>query len=211
MIWLARAYLSVWEAAQRELRDRYAWHKAVWNCFPGQPEAGRDFLTRLDELDGRFRLYLLARREPRRPDWCPAGSWSVKPVAPSFLEHERYRFDLLANPTRKVASLTSEGERRKNGRREALADPESRLAWLRAKAGAHGFALEAEPNVGPSQNHVFYRQGKPGLHVGVRFSGTLRVVERERFNAAFLGGIGSAKAFGFGMLLLQPLPSLRTF
>ena len=48
-------------------------------------------------------------------------------------------------------------------------------------------------------------QERTGTHAGVRFRGRLQVTDRERFIHAFHHGIGSAKAFGYGMLLLQPL------
>lgn len=101
MIRLARAELDMAHALRLGLRDAYDWHKAAWRCFPDEPEARRDFLTRLDPPQAgsrRCRFWLLSARCPQRPDWCPPEGWGVKAVAPGFLEHERYCFDLLANP-----------------------------------------------------------------------------------------------------------------
>ncbi|NLG15041.1 MAG: type I-E CRISPR-associated protein Cas6/Cse3/CasE, partial [Lentisphaerae bacterium] len=36
-------------------------------------------------------------------------------------------------------------------------------------------------------------------------SGILEVVERDSFTKGFSQGIGSAKGFGFGLLMLQPI------
>jgi CRISPR system Cascade subunit CasE len=62
--------------------------------------------------------------------------------------------------------------------------------------------------VEPAQNHRFIKRHLkevPGFHVGVRFQGVLEVTNREEFKKAFTQGIGSAKGFGFGMLVIQPL------
>ncbi len=53
-------------------------------------------------------------------------------------------------------------------------------------------------------NH-FRKKGKPGYHGGVQFRGTLEVTDREYFSKTYQAGIGSAKSFGFGLLLLAPL------
>lgn len=209
MTWLARMILHRHdlERPQSRFLDNYALHKAAWDCFPGRPDAARDFLLRLDWLTEGCRLYVLSGSEPVRPDWCPAAGWGVKEIAPSFLRHDAYAFDLLANPTRKVTALR-DGKPTKNGKRLALVHEDEQRRWLEAKAEQHGFRLDetaplAIDEIGPQ---FFVRKAKNGVHLGVRFRGLLRVTDRERFTLAFHKGIGSAKAFGFGMLLLQPLP-----
>ena len=202
---LVRMQLDRQTLARCHFRDSYAWHQAVWECFPGMPDAGRDFLTRMDWLPRSCRMYLLCRREPVRPNWCPPEAWAVKNIVPSFLQHEGYAFDLLANPTRKVAAFTNDGQRTRNGKRLALLDEDSRLAWMRNKAGQHGFCLDGPLAMDETGTNIFWRRAHAGTHIGVRFRGRLQVTDRERFIHAFYHGIGTAKAFGFGMLLLQPL------
>ncbi len=202
---LVRIQLDRQSLARCRFRDSYAWHQAIWECFPGMPDAGRNFLTRMDWLPQSCRIYLLCRSEPVRPGWCPPEAWAVKNIAPSFLQHEGYAFDLLANPTRKVAAFTADGQRTRNGRRLALLDEESRQAWMQAKAGQHGFCLDGPLVMDEVGSSIFRRRARAGTHIGVRFRGRLQVMDRERFIHAFYHGIGSAKAFGFGMLLLQPL------
>jgi CRISPR system Cascade subunit CasE len=51
----------------------------------------------------------------------------------------------------------------------------------------------------------FVKQGHRGKHIGVDFQGVLRVTDRAAFHYAFETGIGPAKAFGFGLLMLQPV------
>jgi CRISPR system Cascade subunit CasE len=42
-----------------------------------------------------------------------------------------------------------------------------------------------------------------GLHSAMEFTGVLQVTNHEKFRDAFTNGIGSGKAFGFGMLALS--------
>ena len=207
MTWLARMLLHRNDLAQLRFLDNYDWHRAAWACFPGMPDADRDFLLRLDWLTEGCRVYVLSRNKPTRPDWCPAIAWGVKEIAPSFLQHDVYTFDLVANPTRKVHTFTSDGSRTKNGKRLALVHEDEQRHWLAAKAEQHGFRLDdaaplAIDEIGP---RIFMGKAKIGVHVSVRFRGVLHVTDREQFIHSFHQGIGSAKAFGFGMLLLQPV------
>lgn len=205
MSWLARMQLDRQALARCRFWDRYAWHQALWECFPDMPESSRDFLTRMDWGHQGCRVYLLCRSEPARPGWCPPEAWAVKGIAPAFLQHKAYAFDLLANPTRKVASFTADGQRTRNGTRLALLDEDSRRSWMQAKASQHGFCLDGPLVMEEAGTSIFRRRARMGTHIGVRFRGCLQVTDQERFSHAFHHGIGSAKAFGFGMLLLQPL------
>ena len=44
-----------------------------------------------------------------------------------------------------------------------------------------------------------------GVHFAVEFQGVLTVTDAELFRRTFTTGIGTAKAFGFGLLALAPL------
>lgn len=189
------------------LRDSYGWHQKIWKAFPGRDGGARDFLTRLDIIDGGFRLLLLSKAEPVRPDWCPEPAWQSKPVPASFFQHPAYRFSLLANPTRKVRS-SPDGELLKNSRRVPLVQREALLGWLERKGQQHGFAVDpGNVRTVPRPRRAFIKKGAAGLHAATDFIGVLHVTDREAFRLAALGGVGPAKAFGFGMLCLAPLQS----
>jgi CRISPR system Cascade subunit CasE len=51
----------------------------------------------------------------------------------------------------------------------------------------------------------FERQGVRGLHSAVEYHGVLTVTDPARFYETFTRGIGSGKAFGFGLLVIAPL------
>lgn len=186
--------------------DSYAWHKRIWEAFPNQAESQRDFLTRLDDTGSEFRLLILSPAPPARPGWCPESQWLSKPIAETFFQHPAYHFSLLANPTRKRVVRDADGKRKKNGRREPLVTREDLLAWIARKADLNGFSIESSAlKTTPRPRQSFLKKGTAGTHTATEFSGTLAVTDPDLFLQAATGGIGSAKAFGFGMLCLSPL------
>ena len=219
MTHLTRIFLDYETAALRGIHDAYDWHQRTWDAFPhldgarnasrGE-DAPRHFLARLDDKDGGFQLLILSPTAPRRPVWCPDHSenWQTKPVAPSFLAHARYRFHLRANPTKKVTPKGSDGRRKGQGKRVAVRDFAELGRWLERKASASGFAVEPgtlrmdELGLSHFTKEKERRLGTLNL---VDFAGALRVTDLTAFKAAFENGIGSAKAFGCGLLVLQPL------
>ena len=202
-----------YEIAAREwkrhgFRDSYAWHKRVWEAFPGKPDAQRDFLTRLDDMGDYFRLLILSPDPPTRPNWCPADKWESKTIGEAFFSHHRYQFSLLANPTKKLKATNSDGISKKNGRREPIRKREHLLEWIQNKGALHGFepelnTIKTVPR--PRQDFYVTKKKMGGTHSAIEFSGMLKVVEPLVFKKAATKGIGSAKAFGFGMLCLIPL------
>jgi CRISPR system Cascade subunit CasE len=186
--------------------DSYAWHKRAWDCFPGRQDADRDFLTRLDDTGNGFRLLILSYSEPAKPDWCPDVGWQTKSVGENFLTHPRYRFSLLANPTRKLASPRDAAGKRRSTKRLPISTRADLLAWLERKATQHGFSITSdEIRTIPQPRQYFVKAGKAGLHTATEFTGVLTVTDPALLHEAFTSGIGSAKAFGFGMLCLSPL------
>jgi len=208
MIYLTKIELDAETVARKRFFDVYHWHKAVWELFPGRPDAERDFLFRLDQKQVGYRLLVLSQDEPRNPEWCDSKNFAVKNIPSSFLAQKHYLFDLRANPTRKIKKVKEDGSFTDNGKRIVLTKLDDQIAWIKRKAKSSGFSVVEDPKlvIEPAQNYGFIKDKKsPGLHVGVRFKGTLEVTDHALFAESFRKGIGSAKGFGFGMLLLQPI------
>ncbi len=196
MSFLTRIRVDHQTAAQHQLIDSYSWHKALWKAFPETED--RNFIFRVEIQPTGSILYLLSENEPVQPDW---GVWESKVVDETFLDHSSYRFQLCANPTvkRKI-------EGRKNGTRTAICDPNELKAWLLRKAEQSGFTVDDDSlRISPPINQPFRKNGKTGNHKRVEFQGVLSVTQPETFKETFKNGIGSAKAFGFGLLVLQPV------
>jgi CRISPR system Cascade subunit CasE len=135
-------------------------------------------------------------------------------------EDQLLSFRLRANPTKRVVR---EGDPL-NGKQ--LTREDEQLAWLEGKGlGGRegvpgGFAL-AVVKGGPETESVVSVQvrsegkvsgRKKGLapgqvmtHLSVLFEGRLRVTDPDAFRSTIVGGIGSAKAYGFGLLSIAPV------
>ncbi len=202
MTYLSQIWVGRDEAARQRFRDTYAWHQALWKAFPGRCAEPRRFLFRIDDKHQKFRVLLLAPDRPVLPDW---GKWQTKEVPGSFLAHERYQFQLRANPTVKRVIRAADGTKKKNGRRTGIYDPTELQAWLERKAEQAGFGVSGLVIGPPMESHFFNKNRKRGKHNSVDFQGALLVKERKVFERAFHKGIGPAKAFGFGLLMLEPV------
>ncbi|MFH0800828.1 MAG: type I-E CRISPR-associated protein Cas6/Cse3/CasE [bacterium] len=153
---------------------------------------------------------------------------ACKPIAEKYAqmkEGQVLSFALRANPTRKVGnSLKSERQagKKNNGRRIFLTKSEDQIEWLKRKAVRGGFeilALQKEPtlpdmDVRPSDKitgrHRRITAEKEDaredflVFKGVLYQGRLRITNMEQFLTTLAGGIGSGKAYGFGLLSLAP-------
>jgi CRISPR system Cascade subunit CasE len=228
MSWLTKFEIDERTARLQGIRDNYGWHKRLWDCFPGKPNKERDFLTRIDDLEGRFRLWLLSSDKPERPGWCRPGDYAISEIAPSFLCHKRYAFDVRVNPVKTVVQKGPNGEtplhangKRKHGKRVPLVRHEDLHEWIRRKGRIRcrdkdtgvdipgGFTIVEEENrpleITPMIENHFRKKEHMGYHGGVQFRGILEVTDQERFIETYYAGIGGAKAFGFGLLLLAPV------
>jgi CRISPR system Cascade subunit CasE len=207
-----------------QLRDKYDWHRLAWTCFKGlvppNPLKGRfakgtkpenqakppaDLLMRLDKRREGFRLLIVSPIEPARPEWCPPDAWQTKPIPETYFSRARYFFQLCANPTKKVKSR-SDGSLPKHGRRVPLGKRDELVEWIKRKAEQGGFTVdEATLRTFSRGQEYFKKNGQDGLHSAVEFQGVLTVTDPAKFHETFTRGIGSAKAFGFGLLVIAPI------
>ena len=227
MTWLARLEVEAERIYAERLVDNYAWHKRIWqDCFASAPDAKRDFLSRIDRNDRGCWVWILAEREPIQPHWCTPENFGIKTINDSFFSHRFYAFDLVANPTKCIDPRGPDGQKilRRNGKRTKgkripIVNPDELRNWLVRKSEvrcrdeelavdvASGFRIvESRPlEISPMVENHFRKQEHAAYHGGVRFRGILEVINREQFVETYHRGIGSAKGFGFGLLLLAPV------
>jgi CRISPR system Cascade subunit CasE len=229
MSWLSKMTLNKDKAFRMGKVDSYAFHCLLWECFPGEPDARRSelgILTRIDEEERGYILWLLARREPVRPAWCDMENFAVKEIAASFLAHRYYAFDLRANPVRTITQHDEAGARilRDNGKpsrgkRSPIVNMDELRTWLIRKSAVRsrtpsgedipgGFRIvdDATLQIFPmNESHFRKNKDESAFHGGVRFRGVLEVTDRDAFIDTYHAGIGPAKSFGFGLLLLSPI------
>ncbi|MFA6929355.1 MAG: type I-E CRISPR-associated protein Cas6/Cse3/CasE [Lentisphaeria bacterium] len=179
-------------ALKNNLRDSYHWHQWIWKSFPDKPDAKRDFLFRLDIRNGIVQILLLSEQEPQPTnEWV----WKTKSVSDGFLQHNVYRFQVKANPTFR---------RNADRRRIPLYQEDVLLAWFQRKLEAIGCRPRAL-EVGQPQKEEFQKDGKRGYHNSVDANGIMEVADRNAFTTGFSQGIGPAKGFGFGLIMLQSI------
>lgn len=194
-------YLSTYmlheaEAARLLPRDAYALHRLVWRFFPGMGK--RRFLYRADYAPGGARLCMLSPLPPQCPDDLPQDRLCCAAVPPDFHRARDYRFCLRANPTKRSPEP--------HGRRLPLTGADELLRWLRRKGEQGGFLPGEDVRAVPEAPLPFCKPGcAPALHHSVQFCGSLSVRDPETFRRAREHGFGSAKSFGFGLMLLTPL------
>lgn len=229
-MYLTRLILNLrHRGVQYDLADCQRLHGRIMGAFPSAPDTQRarehfGVLYRLEMLDEPTARLLVQSNLP--PNWsalpvgylAPApderGNPAVRPIA-SELERiqsgMRFRFRLRANPTKRISERNSDERAEWHGKRIELRRDDEQLAWLERKASSHGFRLVSVqinnttiPDVltsnAPKQHGRHNRSGK-GMDFGVAlFDGILEVTERTPFLSALGSGIGSAKAYGFGLL-----------
>lgn len=209
----------------RLLADSYALHQRLLLAFPEAADGGSGRMLFRTELEkGELRLLIQSEREPQ---WNKLGDLArahrgPKAWQPVFAAGQVLRFRLRANMT-----VKQDGKRRVLHGASADETRQKQLAWLSRKGEQHGFALALVPSgadwfnpfaeeepAAPSSNvrlvplparvgHRPARDGKPNMevaHTGVDCDGVLRVTDAALFASAVAGGIGPAKAFGFGLL-----------
>jgi len=230
MNWLARLDVDTESLRKAGVSaDIYTWHQKLWECYPDEPDAKRDFLTRIDQLEGAYRFWVLSQRKPVCPQWCPVEGFAANEISASFLTHRHYAFDLRANPVKmQLVARNADGEtvlgangKRKRGKRIPLVKPDELRDWLFRKGEVRsrdnstgqnipgGFRIietkEKPLEIRPMVESHFRKNEHSAYHGGVQFRGILEVTDREHFIQSYQTGIGSAKGFGFGLLLLAPV------
>lgn len=142
---------------------------------------------------------------------------AVRPVDAEYAHIQpgmQLLFRLRANPTRRIGKTNAEQGERWRGKRVELRREEDQLAWLARKGEQGGFRLvgvAVQPDLPDTrvttaekvrgQRPAHDDAARMALRFGaVVFEGRLEVTDREVFLRTLHQGIGSGKAFGFGLL-----------
>jgi CRISPR system Cascade subunit CasE len=216
---LRRNGLGIAKALQAIQADAYGHHQLIWQLFDGSDK--RHFLFRRDDIDGWPRYYMVSADLPQDDQ----GIWQIesKEYRPRIAEGQRLAFLLRANPV--VTRKDSRGRRHRHdvvmnakktmGFRDIPPQErpplshimnEAGVKWLADRSERHGFSIIAgQVDVeGYQQHKAFKRKEKfPIKFSTLDFSGVLKVSEPELFVQALFHGIGPAKGFGCGLLMVR--------
>lgn len=193
------------------LKGGYSSHQLIWSLFSDHAERERDFVFRW-ETEPQAHALVVSQREPVATSFFDV---QTKVYEPKLKVGGHYEFALRANTVVKrrqdgkqtrhdiVWAAKSNGDKR--------ADHEIALdvgtQWLIRKGEECGF--RPLTNLIRINEHITrtFRKSK-GNEVtlsSLDFAGVLQVVNVEACESSLLSGIGPAKAYGCGLLLLKPL------
>lgn len=186
-------------------RNRYEIHRLLWKLFPEDAEANRDFLFRVEQSDySCAEILMQSNRRPEVPSNA-ARILACKPYQPVFVQGQRLAFLLMANPIKMIndesGRRNADGEIKKS--RVPLIREDDQRTWIERKLGA---AASIETLVIDPVSSIKFRKVKEdraGKIQPVRFQGILRVEDAETMTALLQNGIGPAKAFGCGLMLVR--------
>jgi CRISPR system Cascade subunit CasE len=193
-------------------RRAEASHRLLWSLFAGNPEMPRPFLWREDK-GGNF--YILTSQLPAESEIFDV---EVKEFAPALAVGDRLQFSLRANATRAyklpgqrrskradvvMAALSPLSKTERSEQREAAVQ-EAGTEWLAGQGGKHGFLLPTPPRVDGYNKWKIPRRNDATIEIStLDFEGVLEVVEVDKFTVALASGLGHAKAFGCGLMLIR--------
>jgi CRISPR system Cascade subunit CasE len=205
---LSRAELP-WPIA----RNPYEHHRRLWRLFPDRPAESRQrqeqsrqgFLFRVEDNPLGQSARILLQSSTR-----PTPSEGIKLLASRELDPQptvgqRLAFILTANPikTIKDTQRSDKPEKRRDTCRVPLITEASQAAWLARKL--EGAATMDSVSILPHPPVFFRRGNRAGKLVMVTFEGMLTVTDPEKLQALLSNGVGPAKAFGCGLLLVRRL------
>lgn len=186
----------------RILNNSYKVHQIIWEAF-GKGE--RDFLFRTEihlKAASNWQIYLMSKNKPDFAKMINKSKLSItktqtKQYSPNIQSGTKLRFYLRANPTVK-----------KKKKRRILLHEEELLEWIKRKGEQNGFK-PISISFSNKQKYTCFKiiDGKKIkiTHGGIDFHGILQVNKVDQFMSSQTKGIGSAKAFGFGLLNIMPL------
>lgn len=203
------AYASVLDLSRNDvkvlnIKDAYSLHKVVYGLFDdvrsheekqNSTPSGIVYADKGGDFNNR-RILMLSNRKPHQTPQF--GKVQTKPVHTAFLAHETYAFEIALNP----------GKRDKQtGKVVPMRGREAVEQWFKERAPeSWGFSVNPV-NLQTEKLGVqsFEKGGKVVTHGSATLKGELTVVDREDFTKSFTQGIGRGRAFGFGLLQIQPL------
>ncbi|GAB4151245.1 MAG: type I-E CRISPR-associated protein Cas6/Cse3/CasE [Roseiflexaceae bacterium] len=191
-------------------------------------------LYRLESLPSEPRVLRLLVQSHGQPDWSflprqvfsedpdGRGNPSCRPLDSDYqriVVGAQLLFRLRANPTKRISNRQPDRTDQLLGKRVAILREADQLAWLQRKGEQHGFRLLATTTTADvpearAATQETVRGWRPATHTtpvmpltfgAVRFDGRLEVTDPALFLQALQQGIGSGKAFGFGLLSIASI------
>lgn len=200
-------HLSRKDVKALKINDPYALHLAVYKLFEDvrsaeekQGSVSSGFLYADQGGDYKSRkILLLSNRMPSEQIEGEYGEVQSKEIPENFLQHQKYRFKVIVNPTtrdsasRKLVPVKG---------REAVGQ------WFAKRAEeSWGFKV-ALPQLQVDSINVLQFKDKNQRNITLaqaHIQGFLDVTNHQQFAESFAQGIGRGRAFGCGLLQIVPI------
>ena len=198
-------------------RTQQSGHHLVWSLFADGSARTRDFLWREMAQQG---AYIILSARPPLDRHALFEIDEPKPFTPTLAAGDRLRFSLRANPVvRRRGSSRSRSTKhdvvmdalssfpagqRANKRLDAVR--ERGLAWLEGQGRKTGFSVCAkEVTIEGYRQHRIRRNGAADAmsFSSLDFDGVLEVIDPAALLAGIGRGLGAAKAYGCGLMLIR--------
>ena len=203
--------------------DGYQAHRLIWNLYADSNDRKRDFLYRQEGDGSRPFFYAVSERFPIDK----TGMWQIdsKIYSPKLLKGQLLSFIIRVNPVRAkrdeqnklhrhdvVMDAKTDIDKHENGTDENISlagiVQEEGTKWLEMRSEKYGFSIDHNHiRADGYQQHVVHKRKTTSP---IRFStldigGVLTVIEPELFVKVLYKGIGPAKGFGCGMMMVKKL------
>lgn len=218
---LKRDAPSVKELVKLLSGDGYQAHRLIWNLYADTKERKRDFLYR-QEGDGIWPFfYAVSERFPIDK----TGTWQIdsKSYSPKLSKGQPLSFVIRVNPIRAKRDeqnklhrhdivMDAKTHAKQQGNRfggdKSLADliQEEGAKWLDARSERYGFSIDhSHIRADGYRQHVVYKRKatSPIRLSSLDIGGVLTVIEPDLFVKTLHTGIGPAKGFGCGLMLVK--------
>lgn len=194
------------------LNEGYGAHKLAWRLFSDQNDRERDFVYRWKREAGEPVLYAVSARKPAEHE---AFDIQTKAYEPIIQKGDWFEFAVVVNSV--VKKRNEQGRQKRHDvvleakrDNDSLTTDEAALlagkTWLDAQGARHGFRVESTGfRVNEHTTRRFKKsRGSDEISLStLDLEGLLECTDVDAFRHALFYGIGPAKGYGCGLLMIR--------
>ncbi len=204
--------------AETVCANTYKEHQELWKLFNDDPDADRDFIYRYEPQNNIPAYYVVSNRKPNDQTYL----WDIqtKDYQPKLAIGEKYAFILRVNPViskkgrrhdvvmhKKYLMNYKKIDKLKRPTSQQIIEEAGR-EWLQSRVESAGFSFDNESV--RIDGYQAKTSGKKRGNKEIRYStmdyrGILSITNPDAFSKVLMQGIGKARAFGCGLMLIRRL------
>jgi CRISPR system Cascade subunit CasE len=206
-LWLSRLVLNArHKDAAKALQDAHSLHALTMRCLP--PDTRRAEANLLHRVD--LRTGVLVVQSCIRPQWPSTTAFhaqtkEITAFVTTLAQGDKLRFSVRTVPIRRQSAKLRDGTAMRAPGEHAVRTDADRIAWLERRVGA-AVIFAAPPCVSVEPDRIGYREGQRFGHRPIVFDGIVEVIDADALRALMIKGVGRARSYGNGLLMLGSLP-----